>query len=138
MPRVEPWTSLPSQPADPPGDRQDQREGEVGGGLGEHPGCVADGDSLPGGVGDVDVVGADGEVGDRPQLRAGVDQFGVDRIGDHGEDPLGPVLTGDEVAELGPRWGQRAAPELDLMLGPEPLERREGKLSGHDAAGHRR
>ena len=49
--------------------RQQQRKGQVGGRVGEHVGRVADGDPALGGGLDVDVVVADGVVGDRRQAR---------------------------------------------------------------------
>ena len=50
--------------------RHQQREGEVGGGVGQRVGRVADRDAARGGGVDVDVVVADRVVGDRPQVRA--------------------------------------------------------------------
>ena len=63
---------------EPPGGRQHQRDGEVGGRVGEHVRGVADRDPSGRRRVDVDVVGADREVGDRPQAGGGRDQLGVD------------------------------------------------------------
>src|SRR5262249_40238475 len=64
-------------------DGQQERPGEIGGGFGEDAGGVGDGDAAAGGFGDVDVVGADAEVGDDAELFAG----GVEEGGG------GPVVT---------------------------------------------
>ena len=52
----------------PAGDREDQRPGEIGGGVGEHAGSVGDEDAPLGRRRDVDVVEADRHVGDDPQM----------------------------------------------------------------------
>ena len=62
--------------------------------------------------------GSDGEVGDRPELRGGIDEVGVDRVGEHAEQSL---RLGAELSQFGGRGGQGAAPDVDLMGGAEPL-----------------
>jgi len=67
--------------ADAPGGGHQQREGEIGGSVGEHAGRVADRDAAAGGSGEVDVVVADGHLADHAQARRGVDHVRVDRVG---------------------------------------------------------
>ena len=59
---------------------------------------------------------------------AGVDQLAVDRVGEHAEDALGarPPSSRSSAGD----GGQGAAPDLDLMLGAEPLEGREREACG--------
>ena len=66
---------------DPPRDGEDQRPRELGGRLGEHVGRVRDDDPARARRGDVDVVVADGDVGDDLQSGAGVEHVGRERIG---------------------------------------------------------
>ena len=56
-----------------------QRDRQVGHRVGEHVGGVGDDDPAPGRLGDVDVVVADPEVGDRPQVGQRVHLGGPDR-----------------------------------------------------------
>ena len=87
MPSVAPARSVPRSPAGshvrhspartvsapdtiPPREREDEREREVGRRVGQHVGRVADRDAAGRRGLEVDVVGPDREVGDRPQVRA--------------------------------------------------------------------
>ena len=60
--------------AEPAGRGDQQRDGDVGGRLGQDAGRVADADAALGRGAQVDVVEADGEVADDLQLRGGVEQ----------------------------------------------------------------
>src|SRR5690606_24276094 len=80
---------------------QDQREGEVGGRLGQHAGRVGHGDAARGGGRDVDVVIADGDVGEH-----------LDRVIELGDD-VGAELVG-ELAD-------------DALLAPAALEQCLGR-----------
>ena len=128
-PSVAPWTSAPIQPCgshvrhwpsrrrpggldDAAGDREHQRPGEVGRRVGEHVGRVADLDAARRRRVDVDVVEADRVVGDRAQLRRGVEQLGVDPVDEQRQQPLG----------LAPR--PRAAPRAAAACRPARPRRR--------------
>lgn len=86
-------------------------------------GHVGHGDAAPGGAGHVDVVQADAQPGDDPQLRPGFDHFagdlgpvGHDGIGvDRGRGQRGGVL-GRRHHELGADGRQRLG--LDVQVGP--------------------
>ena len=65
----------------PAAERQDQRPGEVGGGVGQHPGRVCDRDAAPGAGADVHVVVAGPVVGDHAEPGAcRSQQFVVDQV----------------------------------------------------------
>ncbi len=61
------------------GSGHDQQHRDVGGGVGEHTGCVADEYRVRGGRPDVDVVEPDRVVGDSADLRDG-QEVGVERV----------------------------------------------------------
>ncbi len=89
-------TSATRRPAQPPPPRrcrrahgEQQGKGQIRRGLGQHPGRVPDRDPAPGALVEVDVVGADGHVRDRADRRAGVEQFGIDALGQQAEQTLG-------------------------------------------------
>ena len=67
---------------EPAGGGDQQAEGHVGGGVGQHAGRVADGDAAGRGRRDVDVVEADRVVADHLEARRGVEQGGVDAVGE--------------------------------------------------------
>src|SRR5205823_12427549 len=79
----------------PAAGRQDQEEGEVGGGVVEDAGGVADDDPSGGGRLNVDVVVADGDVGHHPQpALPGSEDAGVEPLGQHGDDAVEPGAEG--------------------------------------------
>src|SRR5207302_1448807 len=83
---------------DPAGGGHQQREGEIGGGLGEDVGRVGDDDAASGGGGDVDVVVADGDV--RDDLQVG--RRGQHLVIDGGDDVADQaVLALKPLDELG-------------------------------------
>ena len=103
---VRPASSAPSQPrgshvrhspactarrrlGQPPRDREDQREGEVGRRVRQHVRRAPDRDAALRARLEVDVVRPDRVVGDDPQPRAGVEQRGVDAVGQQAQQALG-------------------------------------------------
>ncbi len=100
---------------------EQQRERQVGGRVGEHVRRVADSDPPRGGGVDVDVVVADRVVGDRDELRARVDEGGVDPVGEQAQDPGGLLGV---LAQLRRRWRQTLRPHLDVVLGAQAVESR--------------
>jgi hypothetical protein len=98
---------------------QGQRQRQLGGGVGEDVRGVG-GDDLPIPAGlEVDVVVADGEVGDQPQAGAGgIEQLRADGDGRVGDDRVDP---GGELADLLPARPQAALTNLAALgdpLGP--------------------
>ena len=75
---------------------------------------------------------ADGVVGDRPQVRRGVDSRR--RPGRSAATAVPP--TPPWLAELGRRWRQSLGPDVDLVRRDQPPERRAGQAAGDEAAGH--
>ena len=99
------------------GSGKGQREGELGGRIGEDVrGVGGDDAALAAGV-EVDVVVADREIADHPQPRSGgVEKLGADRDGRIGDDRLGALR------QLGNPLGSRAEPSLaDLAAGGDPI-----------------
>ena len=90
---------------------EEKGEGEVGGGFGEHAGRVREPDAGVGGDGRVDVVVADGHVGDDAQARRGGEHGGIDLVDDHREGAIG---AGERRGEGGRRRG-RGGPVLDRV-----------------------
>ena len=114
--------------------RQQQRERQVGGRLGQHVRRVPDRDTSRGGGVDVDVVVAHRVVRDRAQMRAVLDQRGVHPVGQQRQQPLDAGRTGGQLL-VG--RGQPLRPDLDLMPDLQPVEGRARQLSSHEAARHR-
>ena len=82
--------AAPDQPlsfADPPRRGQDQRPGQLRGGLGEHVRRIGDDHAALRRRWNVDVVVADGDVCDDLQVRRRVEQRLVDAIGQHADQP---------------------------------------------------
>ena len=130
IPSVLPLTERPSRPVgsqvsqvpsmtvavglrQPARGGQQQREREVGGRVGQHVGRVADRDPARGGGVDVDVVVADGVVGDRLEVGGVLDQRGVDPVGDRGQERVRVV---DVFCELLVGGRQPVGPDLELVL----------------------
>jgi hypothetical protein len=102
---------------------EDQRHRQVGGGVVEHSRRVGDGDAAPGGGREVDVVVADGDVGDAAQAGAGgVEELVVDPVAQQGEDGVG---SGDERQQL--RARQRRLPAGAPHLA-RPSQQRQPRL----------
>ena len=93
---------------------QQEREGQVGGRLGQHAGGVADRDAASPARLEVDIVGADRHHRHGAQVRRGVEQLVVDALGQQAQQALA-VAYG--VAELARRRGQLARPGLDVVPG---------------------
>ena len=104
---------------------EQQREGQVGGGVGEHVGGVADRDPARRAAVEVDVVVADRVVGDRPQLRRAVHQLGVDAVGQHRQQPLG---LGGAPPQLVVAGRHPLGPDVDLV-GLAPAGRARGRAA---------
>ncbi len=119
----------------PPRRREQQEEGEIGGGLVEHPRRVADRDPELGSGGEVDVVVAHGHVGDDLQpRRARPQDVGVDAIG---EDADHRVHVGDRGPQVGGGPGLVAVALHDLVSGgDERIEPPLRQLAGDQDAGH--
>ena len=117
-------------PLDHAAGRGDQQtEGHVGRGVGQHAGRVADGDAARRGGRDVDVVEADGVVADDLQPRRGVQQGRVDAVGQqrHQAVAVGDLLREHVVAAAA---AVRARPRRRMRpeCGPAP----PGNQSGHE------
>ena len=84
--------------AEAAGGHEHERHREVGGRVGEHPGRVGHDDAALPASGDVDVVVADGDVRDDPQLRArGVEELGVDTVDEHRDEGVGARDRGEQL-----------------------------------------
>ena len=99
------------------GDAQDQGPGQVGRTVGEDAGRVGDEDAPLGRGGHVDVVIADGHVGEDAAALGGVEHVGVDRVGEQAEHGVGP---GDDPSEF--LGGERPVLAVgdDLLGRPRP------------------
>src|SRR5262249_34595007 len=123
---------------EPAGGGDEQAEGHVGGGVGEHAGGVADADAALGGRRDVDVVEADGVVADGLEAGGGVEQGGVDPVGQQRHQA---VAAGGFVAEGLVGRGQLPGPNLGVGLGEDLVEAGGGDAAGDEdlrTGGHRR
>ena len=101
----------------PPQQRQHQRQRHFCGRAGQHVRRVRDHDPTPAGRLEVDVVHADGVVGDDPQLRAGRLEKGVvDHDVEHRDDPVSANRRRNELEvgrELPLDLGEDAVREVD-------------------------
>ncbi len=112
---------------------EDQREREVGGGLGQHVGRDPDPDAAPHAELEVDVVGADGVVGDDAQPRRRVEQRRVDAVGEQRQQPLGLRRA---LAQHG-RWRRQVTvPDVDGVQRAEALQGGAWQGAGDEDAGH--
>ena len=90
--------------------------------------------ALVGGL-DVDVVEANGVVGNDFELGRRVEGSGVDVLGQHAQQAVG---VGETVAELGGVGRQVAGPDLDVVAGVgEAIKRIAGQRAGDEDVGHR-
>lgn len=97
-------------------------EGGVGGRVGEHAGGVRRDDAAPGARGDVDVVVADGDIGDDLELVAcRIEEFVVDAVRDHRDDP---VRTSDASQGLLAGGSLVRLPRVDVVRGPQEVHGR--------------
>ena len=85
---------------------------------------MSDGDAACEGGAEVDVVVSDGDVADYAQPRRGVDQFGVDAVGEQADDAAGFGATAPQLV-VGRR--QIAGPDVDLGCLCQPAERVPGQ-----------
>ena len=107
----------------PPRHGENERHGHVGGVLGEDARRIGHGDAALQRGGDVDVVDAVAEIGDQPQLLAGMAEHGaVDLIGDRRHDDVGDLDRLDQlglahrlVVEIEPRVEQLAHARFDAV-----------------------
>ena len=109
-------------------DREHQRHREVGGGIGQHVGRVADRDPARGGRRDVDVVDADRVVGDHAQVGRGGEQLGVDAVGEQRQQTLGASAAA--VEQFAAAAASRSAQTIDLVRRAQAVERRRRAARG--------
>ena len=111
-----------------PRNRQDQRPGEVGAGIRQDVRCVGDRDAARAARCHVDVVIADGDVGDDLQTRpGGVEHRGVDRVGQQAHDGID---TGDALQQFIARNRGAAGVQIDLANRFKLRDDRRRKFSG--------
>ncbi len=115
----------------PPGDAEHQREGEVGGGLREHVGRVADRYAARGGGLDVHVVDSDGVVRDRAQPGRGLDQLRVDGVGEERQKTLQLRRPREQLVA---RRRQAVRPHLHVVERGKAVERASGQVPGYEHA----
>jgi hypothetical protein len=115
------------------GGRQQQREREIGGRVGENVRGVAERDAAcPEGF-DVDVVVAHRVVGDRLQARAPFEQPLVYAIGEQDQQP---ICLARPLGELVGGGGKPALPHVDRVRRAEPIKRASRQLARDKAVGH--
>ena len=95
------------------GEREQEGHRQVRRRVGEDVGGAADRDRALGGGEQVDVVDADGIVGDHPQPRSAGDQLAIDAVGEQAEDAVG---GGRPLQQPLPPGGQWTPPQLDLVV----------------------
>lgn len=116
------------------GGGEEEGEGEVGGGLVEDAGRVRDPDTRRRRGHGVEVVVADGHVGDDAQAGGLGQEIGADGVGDEGK---GSVGLAEVLTEGGGRWGKLVGPDSDLVAGFfEELDRATGKAAGYEYLTH--
>jgi hypothetical protein len=103
--------------AETPRDAENQRPSEIGARVGEHIGRVGDKDAAGTAGLHVDVVVADRNVGDDPQVATGIQYFGIDTIGQQANQR---VLTRYALEELRAPDRLAARVQIELTLGFEP------------------
>ncbi len=82
---------------DAPRRGHQQREGEIGGGVGEHIGSIRDQDPFARGGGDVNVVETHGDVRDAAHALQAADRSRVEAVGELAHDGL---LAPDAASQL--------------------------------------
>ena len=116
--------------------REQEREREVGRGLGEDARRVADGDAAGRGGGQIDVVVADGDVADDAEARRRGDERGVDGVGEQTDEAIGiaHALSQHAVGRREIAW-----PDIDVGVLAQAVERIAGEGAGDEdvwAVGH--
>ncbi len=111
------------------GGADQQAESHVGGGIGEDPGRVADGDAAGRRRRDVDVVETHGIVADDLEPRGGVEQGRVDLVGEQRHQP---VTIGDFAAEQIIGGRHLLGPNLGITMRLDRLEPRIGNDAGNE------
>ena len=96
-----------------PGRGHEERPREVCRGLGEDVRGIGDDDTPPGGRLHVDIVEADGDIGDHAQVRAGGQDLVVDLVGDEADQSLAPLEPGHQL-----RFPERRLPVVDVHARP--------------------
>ena len=103
--RPEPLLAAANEPVpldDSPREREHERERHLRRRLGQHVGCVGDDDATPRALLETDVVEADGVVRDDAKLRpGGIEQLGVDAIGEHGDEAVAARDPREQFARAG-------------------------------------
>src|SRR6185312_11741738 len=114
---------------------EQQREREVGRGVGEDTGGVADRDAAGRRGLEIDVVEADGVVRDHRELGVGVEEGGVDALAEHADERV--RLLGALAQRVVRRRG-RVGPDVDDVAGPrEAVEPVADRRAGDEDASHR-
>ena len=157
MPSVRPRSSVPSERAAIPApvahrregvgqmahERDERSEKQLGDGDGVAGRRVDDGDAEGGGLGDVDVVGADAGAADDLEAARAAEQLGGDLRGAASDDG---VVVADDVEEVAPRRGgalvdveaRLRAQELDAVgidfVGDQDIEGAHGAGGGDSGA----
>ena len=116
------------------GRREDEHEGEVGGGLAEDARRVAHEHAVRGRRRDIDVVVAHGHGGDDPQpARAGREHGVVDPVGEDADDR---VDVGRRGLQFGGRVRRVVGLGADDLVPCERVEPTLGELPGDEDPGH--
>jgi len=97
---------------DAPRDRHQQHPGQVGGRVVEYAGGVGDRNAALGRGRDIDVVVADGVVGDELQLRIAVHQHGINRVDQLAQQDVAPRRAFPQLVAC-----QRPVVGIDSQLG---------------------
>ena len=108
---------------EPAGRGDEQTEGHVGRGVGQHAGRVADGDAARRGGRHVDVVEADGVIAHHLEPGRRVEQGGVDAVGQQRHQT---VAVGDLLLEHVVGRRQRLGPDLGVALLANAVQARGG------------
>ena len=128
--------ALPHQPLrldDAAGAREHQREGEIGGRLGQHARRVADGDAALARRCNINIVVAHGEVADHAKSRRLREEGAIDPVREQADDA---VRARDASRQLVVRRRQVAGPQIDLGDGAKLLDSVARQTSGDEHARH--
>ena len=115
--------------AQPPRDGEDQREGEVRRGVGEHIGGVGDDNASRTCRRDVDVVVADRHVRDHAEVASRLDDGGIDGIDHHADQSL---LAGDPAHQFVARDELASFDAIDVTHLGQAGDRRRGERAGKE------
>ena len=117
---------------EPPRDREDQRPGEVGGGVGEDVRRVRDRDALRRRVGHVEVVVAHGDVRDHLQRGARIHRGAIDAVAEEDDEP---GLACEPLVQFRGREPAFAVVHVDVGDRLEQRDRRPGQAAGNEDGG---